>query len=455
MELTRNTFFTRDKAFYAALFPMLITVALQNLITYSVNMVDNIMLGSYGQASLSGAATVNQLFFLVQEFAVSLSNTLVALASQYWAEERPEPIRRLTGVALKLGVIVSVIVVAVCLSFPTALLRLFTNNAPIIAEGRAYLLIVAWSFLPFVLTQVLMAMLRAVKTVKISFWVSVVSLFVNIGINYVMIFGKLGFPEMGVRGAAIGTLIARFVELGIVVVYLLRFDEKIHVFRRELLEPCPELRRDYRRVYLPIMCSTVLWGFSVPVQTAILGHLTANAIAANSVSTTFYQYLKVIVSAMSAVSAVMIGSAIGKGEMERIRSDARTLAVIDVSLGVVLGTALLLLRGPLLSFYSLNPETMEMANRLIMIMSVVMIGMSFEMPVCSGIFSGSGDGKFTMKLNLISTWLIVMPLSFAAAFWWRLPVELVVVCVQSDQIFKCLPTFLHFRKYQWMKKLTR
>jgi len=199
----------------------------------------------------------------------------------------------------------------------------------------------------------------------------------------------------------------------------------------------------------------VLWGVSVPMQTAILGHLSDNAIAANSVATTFYQYLKVIVVAMSSTSAVMIGTAIGRGDMARIKSDARTLSCIDLVIGLVLGLALVLLRSPLLFLYELSDEAIEMASNLIAIMGLIMVGMSYQMPVSFGIFQGGGDGAFTMKMNLISTWLIVMPLSFAAAFWWKLPVEWVVIVIQSDQIFKCLPTFIHFRKYTWMKKLTR
>ncbi len=455
MELRKSYFFTRDKSFYRVMFPMLLTVAMQNLVTYSVNMADNIMLGSYSQAALSGAATVNQIFFLIQQFAISVGNTLVALAAQYWAKERPDPIRTLTGVALKLAAGVGVVVIALCLAIPEPILRLFTNDAVIIAEGRDYLMLVVWSFLPFVLTQTLMAMLRAVKTVNISFWVSVVSLVVNVCINYVLIFGKFGFPEMGVRGAAIGTLIARLVELVIVVYYLLKIDKKVCVFRKGLFQREPVLRRDYMKVYFPIMCATVLWGVSVPMQTAILGHLSTDAIAANSVATTFYQYLKVVVVAMSSVSGVMIGNAIGEGNMERIKSDARTLSCIDLAIGLVLGAALVLLRGPLLSMYELNASATEMAGNLIVIMGFIMVGMSYQMPVSFGLFSGGGDGEFTMAMNLICTWLIVMPLSFMAAFWWKLPVEWVVVIVQSDQIFKCLPVFLHFRKYRWMKKLTR
>ena len=454
MEPAKKSFFTKDKTFYRTLFPLLITVALQNLVAYSVNMADNIMLGSYSQAALSGAATVNQIFFLVQQFAISVGNALVALSAQYWGQRRTEPIRAITATALKLGAAVSVILIALCEIIPMPILRIFTPDAAILAQGQSYLRLVVWSFLLFVVTQTLMAALRAVETVKISFWVSLVSLVVNVCINYLLIFGKFGCPELGVRGAAIGTLIARAVELAIVVLYLVKWDKKLHLFQKGLFKRDPVLSRDYRKVYLPIMCATVLWGVSVPMQTAILGHLSADAIAANSVATTFYQYLKVVVVAMSSTSAVMIGTAIGRGNMDRIKSDARTLSCIDVVIGLILGVALVLLRGPLLTLYDLTPSATVMASNLIAIMGVIMVGMSYQMPVSFGIIQGGGDGTFTMKMNLISTWLIVMPLSFAAAFWWKLPVEWVVVIIQSDQIFNCLPTFIHFRKYKWMKKLT-
>ena len=452
--IEKEPFFTRDSGFYKTLFRMLLVVAMQNLVAYSVNMADNIMLGVYSQDSLSAAATVNQVFFVVQQFALSIGNALVALAAQYWGQNRPGPVRTLTGIALKLGVILSVALVAVCALFPEPLLYLFTDSAAIVAEGTKYLSLLQWTFALFILTNVLMAALRSVGIVNISFYVSVVSLLVNVGINYTLIFGRFGFPELGILGAAVGTLTARTLEFLIVLAYILKVDKKLRLFSGgALLRRDPALRRDYAKVYLPIMCSQVLWGISVPMQTAILGHLSDDAIAANSIATTFYQYLKVIVIAMSSVSAVMIGSAIGRGERKRVRSDARSMAAIDVA--IVLAATLFVLRGPLVSLYDLTPEAAEMARSLIAAMSVVMIGMSYQMPVSFGIIQGGGDAGFTMKMNLISTWLIVMPLSFMAAFWWRWPVEAVVLVIQSDQIFKGLPTYLRFRKYQWMKKLTQ
>ncbi len=452
---SKEPFFTKDCAFYKTLFRMLIVVALQNLVAYSVNMADNIMLGSYSQEALSGAATVNQIFFMVQQFALSFCNALVVLAAQYWGQNRTDPIRTLTGITLKFGIIIGAILVLICIFFPTSLLHLFTNDSAIVDQGKQYLSLIRWTFLLFIVSQILMAALRSVGIVNISFYISVVSLIVNVGINYILIFGRFGFPKLGIQGAAIGTLVARALELMIVLIYIITFEKHVHIFGQGFLKSNPGLQKDYIKVYLPIMCSQVLWGISVPMQTAILGHLSADAIAANSVATTFYQYLKVIVIAMSSVSAVMIGNAIGRGEMQRIKSDARTLSVIDVIIGLILALALFFLRKPLLMAYNLTPLAMTMADHLMMIMALVMVGMSYQMPVSFGIIQGGGDTKFTMTMNMISTWLIVMPLSFLSAFIWNWPVEAVVLVIQSDQIFKGLPTFIKFRSYKWMKKLTQ
>lgn len=455
MEAVKETFFTKDRAFYKTLFSMMVIVALQNIVTYSVNMIDNIMLGRLSQEALSGAATVNQVFFMVDQFALSIGNTLVAITSQYWGQKRLQPIRTLTGIALKLGIIVSLAIIVICGIFPEQVLRIFTNSPEIIAEGKAYLMIIMWTFALFIISNILMAALRAVGTVKIAFYTSIVSLCVNAFGNYVLIYGKLGFPQLGIRGAAISTLIARIIELLIVVIYIAKVDKKLDLFHKDLFRYNKDLKKDYTRVYIPIMISQVLWGVSVPMQTAILGHLSADAIAANSVATTFYQYLKVVVLAMSATSAVLIGNAIGRGDIKEIKQEARTISVIDVAVGICLGLALIALRRPLLSLYNLNANATDLALTLILIMGFIMMTMSYQMPVSFGLIQGGGDTKFTMKMNMISTWCIVMPLSFMAAFWWNLPVPLVVIVIQSDQIFKCIPTFIHFRKYTWMKKLTR
>jgi putative MATE family efflux protein len=298
-----------------------------------------------------------------------------------------------------------------------------------------------------------------VGTVKISFYISVVSLIVNTVINYTLIFGHFGFPEMGIRGAAIGTLTARVVEFLIVFFYIRVKDRRLQLFSESFLVSERRLAGDFIKVAVPVIIMGMIWAVSVPLQTAILGHLpgsdASDAIAANSVAMTFYQYLKVVVSAMASASAVVMGQSVGKGDMRRIRSDARTLSVVDIGIGLVLAFLLFILRGPLLSHYSLTPNALRLADQIILVLCFVMVGMSYQMPVCNGVLRGSGDTTFTMWLNIISIWGVVMPLSVLTAFVWKLPVPLVVLAIQSDQIFKGLPVFLRVRSGKWIRRLTR
>ena len=454
----KEPFFTHDRSFYAIFFRLMAMVALQNLVAYSVNMADNIMLGRYSQSALSGAATVNQIFFLVQQTTITIGDALVIIASQYWGQMRTAPIRKLTGVALKLSVVCGLLIFAVCALFPDQVLGIFTSDAVIIAEGRAYLRLIKYTFMLFILSHVLMSALRSVEIVNISFIVSVISLITDVSINYTLIFGRFGFPELGVTGAAIGTLTARILELVIVVWYMLFRDDRIRLFSENFLKGAGSLASDYRKVAAPVMAAGILWAVSVPMQSAVLGHLpggaASDAIAANSVSSTFYQYLKVVVVAMSSASGVMIGKAIGAGDMKRVRSEARSMSVIDILVGLVLALILLAARGPLLSMYALNERALALAGQFMYVLCFVMIGMSYQMPVSSGIIRGAGDTRFSLALNMISTWGIVMPLTFLSAFVWKWPPAAVVCVIQSDQIFKCLPVFLRFRSYKWIKKLT-
>ena len=208
---------------------------------------------------------------------------------------------------------------------------------------------------------------------------------------------------MGITGAAVGTLAARILELAVIVFYLFKLDTKIRIFTYgNIFKSSAVLKKDFYKVLIPIIINQTLWAVSIPIQTAILGHLSDDAIAANSISSTFFQYLKVIVIALSSASSVLIGIAIGRGDMARVRSDARTMSVIYVVVGVILAIVLYLLRYPLLSLYQLTDTAMVLSLNLIIVMSFVMVGMAYQMPVLVGIIQGGGDTNFVVKLNIIS-----------------------------------------------------
>ena len=193
--MEKEPFFTHDKSFYRTFFRLMAIVALQNIVAYSVNMADNIMLGRYSQTALSGAATVNQIFFLVQQTTITIGDALVIIASQYWGQKRMSPIRKLTGVALKFGTICGLLILIVCVLFPNRVLSIFTADPAIITEGRAYLRIIQYTFLIFILSHVLMSALRSVEIVNISFIISVISLIIDVSINYTLILANSASPS--------------------------------------------------------------------------------------------------------------------------------------------------------------------------------------------------------------------------------------------------------------------
>ncbi len=465
----KEPFFSKDKNFYQIFRQMILLTVLNNLITYSVNMLDNVMLGMYSQTALSAASAVNQIFFLVQQLAMSLGNSLVILASQYWGKNEVDPIRTLTGYLTRFALLCGLAVTAVCICISHPLLSLFTPTEEIIEEGAAYLSIIQWTFPLFMVSTIFSSALRSVDSARTGFITAVISLATNAVLNSLLIFGRLGFPELGIRGAAIATLVSRILELSYYIFYLVRKDPKMHLFSKfrgtgGFLGKDKVLRKSLVKVSLPVTAGTMIWSVSVPLQTAILGHLSDDAIAANAAASTFYQYLKVVVTALSNVSSALVGNAIGSAkastppgqptDYSNVRAVGRTLSVIDVLVGLLLGLILFVLRKPLLSMYQLTDSAALLADHMIVILSVVMVGMSYQMPVNGGILQGGGDIRFATVNNLISVWLIVMPLSFLAAFVWKWPVEWVVIILQSDQLFKCLPVFLRFHGYKWIKELT-
>ncbi|MBD5148699.1 MAG: MATE family efflux transporter, partial [Oscillibacter sp.] len=199
----------RDKAFYRTFFPLTLSLALQNLLTYGVNMMDTLMLGRYSQVAMSGVSLCNQVQFLLQMLVVGAGEGAVVLGSQYWGKNKLEPIPHIIGVALRFGGALAATLFVIVLAAPSQLLHLISNDEAVIAQGMAYFQIICFSYLIFTVTNILAASLRSVGVVKIGYVISFSTLCINVCLNYLLIYGHLGFPELGVRGAAIATLTSR------------------------------------------------------------------------------------------------------------------------------------------------------------------------------------------------------------------------------------------------------
>lgn len=443
------------KSFHREFFVLYVAIVLQNIVTLSVNLLDNVMLGAYSETALSGAAAVNQLQFIYQQILTAMGDGLVIFCSQYWGRKQTEPMKKIAAAAMY-GALSAAVVLFVLASFcPGQMVGLFTTDVPIIEAGVEYLGIIRFTYLFFAVTQILLATLRSVGTVKIAFQLSVMALCVNCGINYVLIFGKFGAPEMGIRGAAIGTLAARVLELIVLLVYISVKEVHLRLKLSDYFHPDGGLSRDYIRITAPMLMVQGLWGINTALQTAILGHMTAIAIAANSAASNLFLLVKSMAVGAASASSIIIGKLIGRGDFGVVKEYARRFQRIYLVIGVCSGILLFFLRIPFLSLYDLKPETMEMANSFLLILCVVVIGMSYQMPVNNGIIRGGGNVAFVVKMDLISIWLIVIPLSLIMAFVVKASPVAVVCCLNADQIFKCIPAYLEVHYGNWIRKLTR
>ena len=455
MERTSYKRMKLGRSFYRSFFMIYIALVLQNVVTLSVNLADNMMLGAYSEVSLSGVAAVNQIQFVYQQLLLALGDGLVIFCSQYWGKKMTGPMKRIAATAMQAGLLICALLFFLVSLFPVQALRLFTTDEAIIAEGVRYLGIIRFTYLFFAITQILLATLRSVEMVKIAFMLSVQTFFINCGINYVLIYGKFGAPELGVAGAAIGTLVARIVECIVLICYVRKKEKNLRIRLKDYLKFDKVLCVDYIKITAPMLLVQGLWGLNTAMQTVILGHMTAAAIAANSVASTLFLLVKSIPVGAASTASIMIGKKIGEGDLDVVKNYARVLQKMFVVIGIISGILLFFLRIPVLRLYDLSENTMEMANTFLIILSIVAVGMSYQMPTNNGIIRGGGNAMFVVKMDIISIWGIVIPLSLIMAFVVKASPVVVVCCLNADQIFKCVPAFLEANYGKWIRKLTR
>lgn len=447
----------REKQFYRLFFGLTMSLALQNLLTFGVNLLDTVMLGRYSQAAMGGVSLCNQFQFLLQMLVSGAGEGAVVLGAQYWGRGDLKPIPHIIGAALRFGGGMAVGLFALALAVPETLLGLLSSDAAVVEQGVAYMRIICFTYVIFTLTNILVASLRSIGVVKIGYVISFSTLCINGILNYCLIYGNLGFPELGVRGAAIATLVSRCVELLIVAVYLKFFEHRLHLRVRSLVRMDKSYLKDYAHISLPVLVNQALWGVAQMVQTGILGHLGGDVTAANAIAVQVYQVLSVVSYGAASAAAILVGKTVGSGQKEQLRQLVSTLERMFLLLGIAAGAAIWAVRGPVLALFggTLTQQASQLAMSFMAVLAVTTVGTSYQMACDNGIIRGGGDTAFSAKMNLVSMWLILVPVAAAAAFWWNAPPTVVFFLLKWDQLYKILPVALRLHSWKWVRVVTR
>ena len=451
------SFFVRDRSFYRRYFSMLGFIALQNLLIFALNLMDNVMLGAYAEAAMSGASLANQIQFLLSMIIGGIGDGVSVLCAQYWGQKQTTPIKRLIAVALRVGLCFALFFTAVSVFIPSHVLGLFSSDAEIIAQGSEYMRMLGISFIFFTTSGILLRVHQSVENVTLGYKVTTTSLLMNIGLNYVFIFGKLGFPEMGAVGAALATLISRISECLIILYYTVKRDQKLKARLSDFIQIDKLIQKDFFTVALPVILSGTSWGVAMCLQTAILGHLGASAVGANAIATTLFQVITVVCYASATAASVMTGTAVGKGDLTHIKPFTRTFQAIFLAIGLFSFLCLQGFRIPILSLYekTISPDTYRLAYDFIGVLSITVVGTAYQASCLTGIVRGGGNTKFVLFNDLIFMWGLILPASVLCAFVFNLSPMVVFICLKSDQILKCAVAAVHVNSYRWIKKVTR
>lgn len=445
---------TKDKNFYKNLLLLTLPIALQNLLTFSVGLADNLMVGALGDTAVSGLYMANQIQTLLQVTSAGIEGAILVLATQYWGRRDTERIRQVAAIGVRISLVFGLSLGIACACAPAPILSLFTTEAAVVDAGAQYLRIVSFSFVFFCLTQALIAAQRSVENAKVGFFVSSVSLAVNVTLNYILIYGKFGAPALGIRGAAIATLTARVCECAVAILATALGKKKLGLSVRDLFRFDPALRADFIKYGTPIMLGQIVWVCNMLIGNGLLGRYPEAVITAVSMTNTLANLMYVVMNGMAGAVGIITGRTIGEGKLDRMKEYAKTVQVLFLGLGLLTGGALYLLRLPYIALYGVSAEAAAVAEQMTLVVCVSSIGTCYQCACLFGLVKSGGDTSFVFKNDTVFVFGVVLPSAFLA-YYLGAPAWAVFAFLKIDQILKCAVAAIKINRFGWMKKLTR
>lgn len=444
-----------DKRFYRDVFRLVIPMAVQNLINVGVTSTDVIMLGRVGETALSGVSLANQIYFILSLLYFGLTSGACVLTAQYWGKKDTRTIEKIMGMSLRISILSGAVFGAAAIFIPRYLMLIFTSDEAVIQAGIRYLQIVGISYILSAFTSVYLNIIRSIEKVVIATVVYGTSLLANIVLNGIFIFGLFGLPAMGTAGAALGTLLARTIEVVIVVYYAIRKNDVVKIHIRDFFIRDKALGRDFFTYAFPVLLNELAWGAGMAAISAIVGHLGSAAVAAHSVAQVCRQLSMVIAFGISGATAIMIGKAIGEQKESLAKEYGRKFVKLSIICGIGGGLVILGISPFITMFMKLTPLAKSYLTAMMAIMSYYVIGQSLNSTVIVGILRAGGDTRFGLFLDVGVMWSCSILGAAVGAFVIGIPMPWVYILLCSDEVIKIPFSMWRYRSYKWLKNVTR
>jgi putative MATE family efflux protein len=444
-----------DKVFYRRLILLASPIILQNLFNSLMNLVSGMMIGQLGDVSVAAQGLAGQINYLLYIFMFGISSGGSIFFAQFWGSRNLKNVHKVLGVTLCLALFFGCIFTLVSLIFPGFLLRLYSNDERVIDLGSQYLRILAPSFLMLSVTYVFSAALRSTGNVKLPMLVSTGTLSLDILLAYGLIFGKFGLPQIGILGGAIAVTISQTMAVILLVslVYLRRSPlaatiKEMFAFNRDFLNKV--LHRT-----IPVMGNEFFWGLGMSMYTVIIAHISTESIAAFNIISIIDNLAFVFFLGLADACAIIVGNTIGEGREDQAHQYARRIIRIALAAGILMGVTILVAGPGIVSVYKISSRVLEFARSLILVEALFFWARALNLTTFVGALRSGGDTRFAYLVDIGSLWGVGVPLAAAGAFVFHLPVHLVYLLAQSDEIFKLIISQVHFARRNWIHNLVK
>lgn len=446
---------TKDISFYKAILNISLPIAVQNLITFAISMSDTIMLGRLGEISLSASAIANNIFFILAVIIFAVGSASSVIASQYYGKKDISSIHKVMSIMYRICLVLAILFTFISFIFSKQLLSIFTNDKLVIEQGANYLRIISLGYILYALTSCTIIILRSVKTIKISLIVYSIGLVFNIFLNWVLIFGNLGFPALGVTGAAIATSLSRVSELIVILIFMFKFENKIN-FKFKYLKSLDKLiLKDFIKVSTPIILNELFWSVGSSMICILVARMGTKIVAANCINNVVNQFATLFMYGLSSASSVIIGNTIGEGDNKKVMEYANTICIVSVLIGLLAGITIYLLRPIAVNLYNVADSTKNIALDIMIATAIISVFRSLSANILMGILRGGGDNKFVFFVEMSFLWFVAIPLGFISAFVWKLPIVYVFLIIRIDEVLKSIIGFIRVLRGNWINNVTR
>lgn len=426
-------------------------IALQQFMTALVGACDAIMLGKLSQDAMSAVSLATQVTFVFNLFMFAFMAGENMFVAQYYGKGDYTGISQVFSLVTKICGCIAVVFLAGTLFFPEQLMRILTNEETLIVLGSEYLRVIGISYVFSGIAQIFLAIMKNCGAVNMSTLINGVMVILNIALNAVFIFGLSGLPKMGIKGAALATVLATVVQFLWSVGYVLC---RIRAVKFSLRSCEKKLFGRFWQKAVPLLINNLAWGIGFSMYSVIMGHLGTDAVAANGIANISKNLVVCFCLGLGNAGSIIVGNRLGADRLQEAKEVGETLTKTAIIAGIVSGLVLIALSPFITKMVDLTPTARGYLQKMLLISSYYIAGKSVNCMTIGGIFAAGGDSKFGMLCDSVTLWCIIVPLGCICAFILKLPVMIVYFVLNLDEIIKLPVVYKHYKKYKWIKNLT-